>query len=175
MAPNLYNIKIKFVDGIYIAEIRELCLLAKGTSAQQAVENVEVKKRVLFDEYSEVGLDQTLPQPNGKISSRGTFAAQLSFAIKAAIIALVIVTAIFSAEIAFKRALSTLPHQAAIILTDTIDYLGQVSQWVGEERKREIGRNLKLLIENLQPLIDEVHPALSVMGNSKNSDPPSTD
>lgn len=137
-------------DGRTFAVIHELYAVAEGNNAEEAITHVRSDveaRRALFEHAA------------ARISiSNGN--RVMSFCIKTAAVVLAFVVVIVTADIVAQRTLADLPRRLAATGFATIDEIGQLSQWISDERKRELGRSVRTLLENLGPLIDEIRPAL---------------
>lgn len=147
-------------DGRTFAAIDDLLLIAEGETADEAIAKLDAEvrtRRALFADAGAVG-------PAAK-SDRLT-----PFFLKTAAVALACVVVLVTLDLVAMRTFANLPRRAASMALATVGELGQLSQWVSDERKREIGRNIRLLIEAFQPVVDEVAPAFL----SNQSPPPPT-
>jgi hypothetical protein len=153
-----YTIQITPVDQDFFAELTELSLIAKGSTPEEAIKNLEEEKRNLFQNYNAAGLVDRVPLPRQLARQNEFKASMLPFLIKSSVVALIIVVGIFSAQIVVTKTVTGLPQRAASFAIHAINELGHSSQWVSEERKKEIGKSLRLLAANLKPFIEELKP-----------------
>lgn len=154
-----YTFHAREVEGRFIVWIDELELSAEGKNFSEAHDNLEIAKRAHFERCNAVGRIPVAPEEFRK-QSKNKMTFIMPFAIKSAITALLIVTTIFSLQIVAMRTMSNLSRNAATVIVKGVDHLGQTSQWVSEERMRDIGRKIGLLYKNTRPMFEEIEAAI---------------
>jgi hypothetical protein len=137
-------------EGRVFAANRDLFVIAEGSTAEEAIEKVYLEARARREMFALIGGEGARPR-NARL---------IPFFQKTAAVALAAIVVLVSADLVAARALADLPRRAAALTFASIDELGQLSQWLSDDRKRELGKSLRILIERMKPAIDEVRPAL---------------
>lgn len=169
--PNSELIKMMNVDyqiivrknrkGFFLI-VPKLNLIAKGDDIQSAYQNLENEKRNLFKKYIEIGAKDQMPLPLKH--------SPILFFTKMAIIVLSIVIlmnlAVVGAKYTYMLARRQVEKELRYfggniknkITIDAVKNLAQRLQDTSPESRQELLANLRIIVNELKPFIDELRP-----------------
>jgi len=155
-----YTIQVREVKNKYIVWIDELGLSAEANELGDAYGELTKLKEQHISRMHESGNDLPPPAVSEEAAVAAGLRPYIPFAIKTGIITLFILIILYSTQLVITRMASNLPRNAATLVVRGFDHLGQTSTRVSEERMRDIGKKIGLLMKNVQPLLSEVEKSL---------------
>ena len=154
-----YEPVLKMRNGTFQFVIGELYIKGTGDTVSKAYKNLLKKKEAIIKEFRDDDALADLPSPRGghPFVSRQEFAPGV-FAIKSAIVGLIVLVVI---TVGLNSLESTRLISGMAVLKRierAINTLGIPSQAMSPERHEEISRNLRALVVQVKPFVDELAP-----------------
>ncbi len=154
-----YEPVLKIRNGTFQFVIRELYIKGTGDTVSRAYEDLLEKKKAIIKEFRDDDVLADLPSPRGDhpFVSRQKFAPGV-FAIKSAIVGLIVLV-VMSVGLNSLESTRLISGMAVLKRIErAINTLGIPSQAMSPERHEEISRNLRALVVQVKPFVDELAP-----------------
>jgi hypothetical protein len=154
-----YEPVLKIRNGTFQFVIRELYIKGTGDTVSRAYEDLLEKKKAIIKEFRDDDVLADLPSPRGDhhFVSRQKFAPGV-FAIKSAIVGLIVLVVM---SVGLNSLESTRLISGKGILKKIerqIVKLGDPSRALSPEKQEEIIHNLRALVVQVKPFVDELAP-----------------
>lgn len=155
-----YNSILKKIGGIYYLYIPELSIIAKGETPGEAYEMLEKEKESYFKNAIDLGIQDTLKEPNAITMRNKLYTDTAVFFIKMAIVTVILASTIICSrsfiEIAVSRAVNKFPDKAFVFVSELSDKIDNKLDSMSAEDKEKVRLKIRKAVGDIKPFIDEV-------------------
>lgn len=177
-----YKAVLSGSEGRYVLYIRELGILASGPDVATAHRELEEKKRQIFSEFKDAGIAGELPPSDAdQADTAGTrhknFAIRTLIVMAAALV--VVVTATVGARSVITAGVDAVKIKPGEIhlklledkLIATLHAAADPRNDYSAEKREQVLRDLRTIVERYKPFADEVRPLISGGDEARPSQP----
>mgnify|MGYP001561477685 CR=1 FL=1 len=161
-----YDIILKKKGDQFVLIIPELCCIEENATLEKAYEKLELEKEKYFKEIIEIGSQAYIREPGAiKHKKSNLFNSLLPFMIKLVIIIVVGVVMMQVAAAKLKSSERKISKKAQNVITDINNKLKKMPP----EKKEEIRKELREIVHNVKPFVDEIKKLLDSEENNYES------
>lgn len=161
-----YDIILRKKGDQFVLFIPELCCIEEDASIEKAYKKLELEKEKYFKEIIEISSQSYIREPGAiKYKKSNLFNSLLPFMIKLVIIIVVGVVVMQVAVVKLKSSERKISKKAQNVITDINNKLKKMPP----EKKEEIKKELREIVQNVKPFVDEIKVLLDSEENKYKS------
>lgn len=156
-----YPVQVVERGGRFFLHQPDFGLVVEDADLAAGYARLAAEKKAAAERFLAMGRPDLVPVPGKGDEGRELVRSVLPFAIKAGLTGVVLVSLVLAAVAGFDHALRSLPDRLARGLSSGAHSLRLVSKQISPERRDEVRADLRTMVGELKPFVDEVRPLLA--------------